>query len=458
MEPILARLIPLMFLNAIAMGTSIDPVEIELEQSAAFEVNVKDLSTNNSDWTSWQTPLTSTHDRLAHLYSSGYFSDAILLLKDHNKEFKVHSLVLAMSSPVFEKMMFDQAEEGHKEFSLKGVSPKVLTKLLDHMYLDRVELESVSLALKVYSSAHFFHLDTLLTEAQQYVIAMMTEDDILNAYEVAVQYQDQEIIQKCIRMLNREGDAAFSTDSVVQIKLATFKSLLKHDVAVSSEVILLNSVIAWGEARMKDESSGNQILRKEIEDLLKEIRFLSMTCTEFIDNVINKNLFTDAEIVLLLKAIRGISLDSTLLDTIPTSHSKKRRRRNRKSMFELSFKCKTVKPTSFMLDQIYGDFLIKNLTVSEEIKLDSMTSSVEGIIGVQDEAGSTLASVTSEENTYTFPDSVLLKHGESYNIFYRPKGPKLMNQARKKNENTSVAYATFSFVPNFCTDLKMYFW
>ncbi|XP_076062191.1 BTB/POZ domain-containing protein 6-A-like isoform X1 [Oratosquilla oratoria] len=296
-------------------------VETDMDESAVTTVKPRCQDGG------WQLALQNVTERLQYLYSTREHTDLEIVLPEYDEKFKAHRLVLIMSSPVFETMLTGSMAV-EKELTLYEDSPQAIRRLLDCMYKDSMDLESIDEALEVYAAAHKYQLDVARRICSEYIISNLTEEKTLVALDASLLYEDLNMNNKCNELLDKKPDDVMGADCVSMIRKETMKNLLqREDLEVSSEMVLLNAIITWGKAQIyqREEEPCNSALRKETEDLLKEVRFMTMSSDEFIDKVIDTDIFSHTECIHILKCIRGKDI-STIPESIPLNPSAIHRR------------------------------------------------------------------------------------------------------------------------------------
>ncbi|XP_076061645.1 BTB/POZ domain-containing protein 2-like [Oratosquilla oratoria] len=302
--------------KVITFSKKVFMVETDMDESAVTTVKPRCQAGG------WQLSLQNVTERLQYLYSAREHTDLEIVLPEYDEKFKVHRLVLIMSSPVFETMLTGSMSV-EKELTLYEDSPKAIRRLLDCMYKDSMDLESIDEALEVYAAAHKYQLDVARRICSEYIISNLTEEKTLVALDASLLYEDLNMNNKCNELLDKKPDDVMSADCVSMIRKETMKNLLqREDLEVSSEMVLLNAIITWGKAQIyqREEEPSNSALRKETEDLLKEVRFMTMSSDEFIDKVIDTDIFSHTECIHILKCIRGKDI-STIPESIPLNPS-----------------------------------------------------------------------------------------------------------------------------------------
>ncbi|XP_076050791.1 BTB/POZ domain-containing protein 2-like isoform X2 [Oratosquilla oratoria] len=226
------------------------------------------------------------------MVETGKHSDLDIIFPEDGVCIKAHRLILSMKSPVLDDMLMGPKAATGEPLTLTQDSHEVFRKLLDHTYLDRMDLGSVEEAVKVYALAH--------------------------------KYKMESAKKACVQMLNRDPDAVMSPEMVSHLNQETLRDLLKSDdMGFSSEAVPFKGLIAWGRAQLgpeEEEPSGSAV-REKIGDLLKEVRFLNMSYDEFVKGVFDTNVLTHTECFHIQRAISGADL-STLPEDIPLCPSR----------------------------------------------------------------------------------------------------------------------------------------
>ncbi|XP_076050438.1 uncharacterized protein LOC143030999 isoform X3 [Oratosquilla oratoria] len=116
-----------------------------------------------------------------------------------------------------------------------------------------------------------------------------------------------------------------SSETISHLSKETLRDLLKDDAMnFSSEVVPFKGLIAWGKAQLEHQKPSGSDLREKIEDLLKEVRFLTMSYDEFIKNVIDTNVLSHTECIHIMRVISGAD-PSTIPEATPLNPSRVKR-------------------------------------------------------------------------------------------------------------------------------------
>ncbi|XP_076049548.1 uncharacterized protein LOC143030279 [Oratosquilla oratoria] len=172
-------------------------------------------------------------------------SDLDIFFPEDEDPIKAHRLVLSMSSPVLlDKLKGPLAAD--KELTLPEDLRKSFRKLLDHMYLNRMDMESVEEALEVYALAHKYRVGSAMEDCVQYIISNMKAEMIPVVLQTSVLHEDAALKKKCKEILDRDPDAVMLPETVSRLSKEGLRALLMDDTLVfSSEAVPFRGLIAW---------------------------------------------------------------------------------------------------------------------------------------------------------------------------------------------------------------------
>ncbi|XP_076049527.1 uncharacterized protein LOC143030253 [Oratosquilla oratoria] len=402
----------------------------------------------------WQMVLNGNMECLKYLYTSGEYSDLDIIFPE-GVCIKAHRLILSMKSPVFGAMLMGPMATTGKQLNLPEDPHEVFRKLLEHTYLDRMDLESVEEALEVYALAHKYLMETARKFCLQYILSNLREETTLAALETSVVHGDKELKDKCIEMLSRDPDAVMSSETVSHLSKEALRVLLKSDdIGFSSEAVPFKGLIAWGRAQLspeEEEPSGSAVRRKIGDDLLKEVRFLDMSCDEFIENVVGTDVLTRTECFHIQRAIDGADLSTLPEDTPlnPTRGGRAPRLRKREELscwkldLSASYKEYTSSSEVVLFEGLSSDVTIQlhHMSIYSIVVLLGRRG---GELNIMDGEGKTISTATSEYGNITFARPAVLWKDKKYRVVFYPRRDVMLIRGRSGGRAT-VGNATLSF-------------
>ncbi|XP_076050542.1 BTB/POZ domain-containing protein 6-like isoform X2 [Oratosquilla oratoria] len=364
----------------------------------------------------WQMVLRGNMECLEYLHTSGEYSDLDIIFPE-GVCIKAHRLILSMKSPVFGAMLMGPMATTGKQLNLPEDPHEVFQKLLDHTYLDRMDLESVEEALEVYTLAHKY----LMEPARK----------------------------TCLQMLSRDPDAVMSSETVSHLSKEALRDLLKRDdICFSSEAVPFKALIAWGRAQLgpEEEPSGSAVRQKIGDDLLKEVRFLNMSCNEFVENVVATDVLTRMECFHIQRAIDGADL-SILPEDTPLNPTRRGRAPKLRKRMKFS-RCALRLPGSWAHYTSSSEVvLVEGLSSDATIQLHHMYVGHGGTLNIMDDEGKAIRSATSEDDDFTFTRPAVLRKDKKYRVVFYPRGDVWLYRGhsggRERFRNATLSFSRF---------------
>ncbi|XP_068251041.1 uncharacterized protein [Palaemon carinicauda] len=217
----------------------------------------------------WQDGLHSSLHRLSALYNLSKLSDLTISFPNCMESLKVHRLILAMSSPVFEAMFYGpMAVKG--DLILPEDPPQAFTILVSYIYENQVPLRDVDTAVKV--------------------------------YHLASKYQMNHLSSLCSQVVEDFSIEILSSPWLGQLTQQCMKDLLQQKLC-ADEVSVFKGLLQWGK-NLSRFTRSHKGLRQQIETLLPHVRFLTMTSEDFERHVMPLNILTSDEKYAILKNLK----------------------------------------------------------------------------------------------------------------------------------------------------------
>lgn len=255
----------------------------------------------------WQDSLRSAGQALEFLLASGTHSDVTLVVGREGKQFKVHRLILAMRSPVFEDLLVLNPVSKSGVLPLRDDSPWAFYWLLDHIYTDKREIDNMELALQILGLADKYMVASAYDTSIRYLQTVVKRNNVLKIYKFLVHlFADNDSLRSlCKGVFLDNGNAVLVSPALMDLTPEAMSQLLKEPLTITSETVIFNALVKWGQAQLKlqGKPSTPSDLRKEIIQFLPLIRFYTMTSDEFVQHVLTTDVLTPDESVYMLKHI-----------------------------------------------------------------------------------------------------------------------------------------------------------
>lgn len=219
---------------------------------------------------------------LPKLFKNEKGADVHFVLKSNvfDGEMKVpaHKIIMAMSSPVFDRMFFGEFEEVN-EVKIEDASFEGFCEFLQLFYLNEIHFTEEKM-FEVFKLVDKYDVQDGMEVCQLLIRDTVTRANVCLYYELALTF---EFLEKCTNPL--ESRIRFDTRFVLLLSCShmVLEKILKMDSLYCCETLVFDAVISWAtEACInKSLSPSPENLRAELGDCLSLVRFPTMTAAEY---------------------------------------------------------------------------------------------------------------------------------------------------------------------------------
>ncbi|XP_067127003.1 BTB/POZ domain-containing protein 2-like [Centruroides vittatus] len=251
---------------------------------------------------SWQSDDLNIKERLSYLMTSRQMTDVTLIVGQERENFPTHSLLLSIHSEVFHAMFYGSMAEKRKHVALPDDDVKAFCVFINYIYTDEVALHSVDEAICSLHFAEKYMVTRMKKKCSSYLANNIKSDTVLQIYETAALLQQNELTTKCWYYVTANITEIIKRCGFKHVKYETILKIVSEDyLTLQSELDMYDAVIKWGKESFQDQSPED--LRKKLEPLLDQIRFLSMTSTEFSKSPCQDGVLTKDEQVDIFREI-----------------------------------------------------------------------------------------------------------------------------------------------------------
>lgn len=164
-----------------------------------------------------------------------------------------------------------------------------------------------NLVLSVMYAAKKFRMGGLITQCFGHLQNNITEDTVCDFLEQAQKYNQPELQRKCLRYIDKDTAAVFSSPSFCQLSRSCLRTVISRDSLVVRESEVFEAAMKW--ARHECDRQGiprtSKNARAVLGDVFMSIRFPVMNPQYFVSNVSRSDVLTDKEKVDLFKYFFG---------------------------------------------------------------------------------------------------------------------------------------------------------
>lgn len=258
----------------------------------------------------WQIHKSSLSARFKELYRLNQWTDCTFSVGEENiKVIRAHKLVLVVSSPVFEALLYGPIADTSGTIRVPDVEPHIFTLLLDYIYTDSVELHNIRDAGELLYAAKKYILPHLSVICLNYVTNNTNPKTVWDSLAIAEGLHEEDLLKTCIKVLVKLP-LDFWLTCGEHISGATLARLLEEPQARLSEPQLWKLALTWAEGecemlKIPPVSSNKRTLLNKT-GILSKIRFLTFSEKEFLDFVGSTDILSSEEATALQKLIKQI--------------------------------------------------------------------------------------------------------------------------------------------------------
>ncbi|KAH8387808.1 hypothetical protein KR093_009533 [Drosophila rubida] len=200
----------------------------------------------------WQNGLTEIKDRGQYLLHSEKWADCRFLVgtPPNQRIISGHKLLLAMASPVFERMFYGNLPDKTDPIIIPDVQPEAFEAMLDYIYTDRITIGSFDKACELCYVAKKYMLPHVVTRCTQFLWADLSPKNACRAYEFAKLFDEPRLMQSSMELIAANTREVLSDPSFLDIEVSTLMAILdQHRLNIDSELDLFNCLLKFASER-----------------------------------------------------------------------------------------------------------------------------------------------------------------------------------------------------------------
>ncbi|XP_059479760.1 uncharacterized protein LOC132199214 isoform X1 [Neocloeon triangulifer] len=310
---------------------------------------------------------------LQEIYSSGFLTDRTFLVGPDGEveKIKAHAVILAASSKLFKFAM----KEETTTFRIDTIAGAEFRKLMNFIYSGAQCVTNIEEACVLLKHANTFGLSAISEVARSFLFSKIYYSyNTWDVYKCADEVKDQTLKNAILKILsNRTNELAKDEKFSLMTQEDLIKFVQFDNMNIKGEIELYQIIIRWALRKVYEKGleKKSEVLREIIGvDILKNIRFLSMSIAEFQKVYLGFKILTYEEalsITFNIDKYNSIYIPDSIspISTPRTSHSF----RNPNESFEMIGVPDPCKPKSdnhrFFRNRIDNNDIYTTLTQSE---------------------------------------------------------------------------------------------
>ncbi|CAB4037887.1 BTB POZ domain-containing 6-like [Paramuricea clavata] len=254
----------------------------------------------------WQSTKKTVLERSRHMFNNPFMSDIAFSCEGSDKKLFAHKYVLATSSAVFYAMFYGELAEKNSVVHLSDTDEESLEEFLRFLYTDECNLTTDNAVFVLYLAKKYI-VPSLVQKCFEYFDASCAAENVFILLRQAIQFDENKLEEKCWDFIDLKTSEAVASDGFSDINQSTLVQFLKREPLNVEEVDLFKAVLKWSEAECsrKGIEANAKNKRAAMGNAIYQIRFVSMTLQDLVQNVSQSGILTLEEIVLFYEKLGG---------------------------------------------------------------------------------------------------------------------------------------------------------
>lgn len=190
-----------------------------------------------------------------------------------------HKNLIAAASDVFKRMFYGPLKETG-DIILYGVNNTAFIEFLQFFYNEKIKL-SLEYMSEVMNLAHKYNVTKCLELCVAFLKDTLTDDNICIGLNLALMYEQDELIKFCEKRLIVNTNAIFKSSGFLDCHRQILAHILTINKFSCTEMDVFEACMSWVKAASKQENLTNDLVQAHLGELFYHIRFASMKMKDF---------------------------------------------------------------------------------------------------------------------------------------------------------------------------------
>ncbi|XP_055347936.1 BTB/POZ domain-containing protein 6-B-like [Paramacrobiotus metropolitanus] len=224
------------------------------------------------------------------------------------KVFKAHKNIISIRSPVFCAMFYGSLAEKDPQIDVPDCVPDAFANMLSCMYTDTVENLSADNVVPTLRCADKNDFPELTSLGLKFVETRMNIGDCLVTLERAIQWRADDMVEKCLQLVERQSGVILQTEQFKAIAQDTLKMILQRNALRADEHDIYLAVERWAveACKRKDLEPSAANRRTILGDALYLVRFPLMNATQLANGPGKSGVLLESELLSVFLYQNGV--------------------------------------------------------------------------------------------------------------------------------------------------------
>lgn len=240
------------------------------------------------------------NSNLYKLYKNSTITDVQFIFSDEKKTIAANKCLLAVASPVFERMFYGQLKESG-DVDIVDATHDAFLEFLQFFYCDKFELSTDNIS-EVLTLADKYDVTGLINLCVQFLEYHLSIETVCWVYDLALMFDLSHLINLCKEKISFETVSIFTSQSFLTCGSNILSRILEMDELSCDEIFVFHRVMEWATEACRRSNIEPTAANKKLElgpnfDL---IRFPTMTSEQYSVCIAEDGLFDGSELIDLL--------------------------------------------------------------------------------------------------------------------------------------------------------------
>lgn len=240
------------------------------------------------------------NSNLFRLYKNSNIADVQFIFNDEKKKIAANKCLLAIASPVFERMFYGNLKEPG-DIQIVDATHDAFLEFLQFFYCDKFELSTENIC-EVLTLADKYDVAGLINLCIQFLEYFLSDQTVCWVYDLALMFNLGHLINLCQEKICLETVSVLTSQSFKTCGSNILKKILELDELSCDEIFVFNQVMEWATEACRRSNIEPTLENKKLElgQCFDLIRFPTMSSEQFSVCIAEDGLFEGAELIDIL--------------------------------------------------------------------------------------------------------------------------------------------------------------
>lgn len=237
---------------------------------------------------------------LCRLFKNANTADVHFIFDDEEKKVAANKCLLAVASPVFERMFYGHLKESG-DITIVDATHDAFLEFLQFFYCDKFDLSTDHIC-EVLTLADKYDVAGLVNICVQFLEYYISDETVCWVYELALLFKLSHLINLCQEKICLETVSVFTSQSFQTCGASILSRILEMDELSCDEIFIFHQVMEWATEACRRSNIEPTMENKKLElgQCFDLIRFPTMSSEQFSVCIAEEGLFDGVDLIDIL--------------------------------------------------------------------------------------------------------------------------------------------------------------